>query len=119
MNRTGIFRRCIALIAAYAVALQVLLPVALAMTSPTEFPICIGSATDDVSRPAPAGHDGKGFGSDCCAALCGPTALALPPHPIGLSMPRASARLAIVLAPLRDLPPAHHGPQSPRAPPAG
>jgi len=118
MNRLARSRRVIALIAAYAVAVQALLPLASAGASSADFSICASAA----SAPAPGksgDHDASWPWAAGCGMLCCVQALAGPPSPgdvavtaraVPAPLPRQAARLAL---------PSRHAPQAPRAPPAG
>jgi hypothetical protein len=108
----------VALIAAYAVALQGLLwPLALAAGHPLQTSLCSEAAATS-GTPAPARHDNgcpcaAGCGMQCCVqTFVGP-----PQTVIALQLTRAVAMTpAPVLAPVVRL--ADRSPQVPRAPPA-
>jgi len=113
-------RPIVALIAAYAVALQALLwPLSLAASHPLQASLC-SEASATTGGPAPAGHDSScpcaaGCGMQCCVrTFVGPAraAVVLVLRPTG----------AITLTPTRMLAPvirvANRSPQVPRAPPA-
>jgi len=110
-------RRCAALIAAYAVALQAVLG-AFAFVAP----VLAGEAgtvicrSDSGTPDQPQTHDqcGACLAGHCAAAAAGPERLGIPaPWPIA-SMPAATL-LAVAFAP----PAPRSQPHSPRAPPAG
>jgi hypothetical protein len=72
-------RRTIALLAAYALALQAFLPVMAAVAAPMAGPIC---ATDSRDGPVPVNHGTDESQCPCCvgAMLCASAAL---PPPVG------------------------------------
>jgi len=110
-------RPVVALIVAYAVALQALLwPLQLA-AGPLQAGLCAKASTT-TGAPPPAGHDG---GCPCAAGCgmqcCGQTFVGPPQTVIALQLTRAVAMTpAPVLAPVVRL--ADRSPQVPRAPPA-
>lgn len=115
MTRLRLSARWIALIAAYAIALQVLLPAAFAAAAPLPFQICSGSTA--ARGDLPGDSRGDAGRSDCCLALCCAPLLAVPPSaPAVGTRDRAGVAAsnvepdALALMPLR-------GPQAARAPP--
>ncbi|MGE0062781.1 MAG: DUF2946 family protein [Xanthobacteraceae bacterium] len=115
MSRLRRSSRWIALIAAYAIALQALLPAALAAASPGSFPICSGLAAGSGENPANrSGDDGR---SDCCSVMCCGPVLGTPPSPAAfVARDRIAASVAVSVLHDLALPPLR-GPQAPRAPP--
>ena len=120
MNRLRMSRRWIALIAAYAIALQALLPVALVAAAPAGSPLCSGAAivvTGTAGGDPIGGTDGTRQG-DCCGAMCCAPSFTPPPAAPEIvlrdvrSAPAAVKALRILVLPLV------RGPQAPRAPPA-
>ena len=108
-------RRVVALIAAYAVALQaLLLPLSVAAGAP-DFSLC-------ASASSAGPHSGAGHATGCpCAAGCGTqccvNAIASPPETIGVLAPVSVANLAPVPAAALDVQPYRHSAQRARAPP--
>ncbi|MGE0564090.1 MAG: DUF2946 family protein [Pseudolabrys sp.] len=109
--------RWIALVAAYAIGLQALLPVALSIAGPAGFPICSGAS--GLAGGTTPEDDGKTGSRDCCAVLCCGPALATPPQSPVLALRPQPIVVASALAPDAFALPIVRGPQSPRAPPRG
>ena len=118
MSKSKRSRRIIALIAAYVVALQaLLLPLAVAASSPFELTLCAAAASVDGS-PSPAGHDSgcpcaAGCGTQCCVqSLAGSPQVTVAYRHAGFSV---FVLLPSIKAAIR---PVIRGPQFPRGPPA-
>lgn len=119
MTRLRMSRRWIALIAAYAIALQALLPVALAAAAPAGLPLCSGAMVlaTGTNSDDPTGGTGDTRQGDCCGVMCCAPSLAPPPSAPDVVLRDAGSAPATVMA-LRVLAlPLVRGPQAPRAPP--
>jgi hypothetical protein len=116
MTRGTLRIRLIALVAAYALALQGLFaawaPMALAGTG---FPLCSGQIADVPQTPGePAGHGGA------CISFCLAIGVAAAPIPTGLSAERYAVIVSPTLPPVvQAVPGTPSGPLRARAPPAG
>ena len=112
LRRSG---RWVALIAAYAVALQALLPAAIAVAAPAQFSLCATLTPVSGGKALPDG--GHAAHPDRCAVICGGPALAEPPEPpthCASQAPAAEVSAVVLTGPAL---PFVRGPQSPRAPP--
>jgi hypothetical protein len=111
-------RRAIALLAAYALALQMVLPLVAAAAAPRPGPIC---ATDSRDGPAPLDHGTNGEKQGpCCVGIMLCAAAALPPQAGPAFAPRfaqiqSSAQWAVFSSVERS--PLLRGAHSPRGPP--
>ena len=123
MNTRTLLRRTLALIAAYAIALQALLPFFLgpgnadAAFAQTFVTCSSGTEASGVALP-PAGHESScPHGAACVMPGCG-AAAPLPSHGSLAGMALAVAAPAICPLRFTEVPPLiGRGPQAPRAPP--